>query len=435
MDPLVMGIGGIVLLLVLFFLGVPIGFAMAIAGVLGFAYAVSPSAALHLVASDIFTNFNSYILSVLPMFILMGSMAFAAGIGRKAYDVVYVLMGQLRGGLIIATAVASAIFGAVCGSGAATNVAIGKTAIPEMEKRNYDPAISLGAVACAGTLGFMIPPSSVFIIYGILTEESIGKLFISGILPGILITFLFVITALVVCWIKPSYGPAGEATTIKQKLRSLAGLADAGVLFLLVMGGLFGGFFSPTMAGAIGSAGAIIIGLVRRELTWDKFKEGMRDSLRLSCMIFMLIVGAMIFGHFITATGLSQSLVDWVRASGFSPIGIVVFVASLFFILGCFIDITPILLLLVPLFYPLILESGYDVIWFGVVVVTLCMIGIVTPPVGTNIFVTKGLVGDEISLNTVIKGVLIFLIPLVLGLIFIIAFPQISLFLPSFMTY
>jgi len=434
-DPIITGIGGIVLLLALFFLGVPIGFAMAIAGVLGFAYVVTPSAALHLVASDIFSNLNSYVISVLPMFILMGSMAFAAGIGRKAYDVAYVLMGQLRGGLIIATAVASAIFGAVCGSGAATNVAIGKTAIPEMKKHNYNPAISLGAVACSGTLGFMIPPSSVFIIYGILTEESIGKLFISGILPGIMITILFMVTALVVCWIKPEYGPAGESTTLKQKFKSLMGLADAGILFLLIMGGLFAGFFSPTMAGAIGSAGAVVIGLVRRELNWSKFIGGLKDSLRLSCMILMLIIGAMIFGHFITATELSQALVNWVITSGMSPLGIILFVSSLFFILGCFIDITPILLLLVPLFFPLIVESGYNVIWFGVVVVTLCMIGIITPPVGTNIFVTKGLVGEEVPLNTIIKGVLIFLIPMVLGLVLIIAFPGISLFLPSFMTY
>jgi len=434
-DPLVIGIIGIILLLLLFFVGVPIGFAMAIAGILGFAYVVSPSAALHLVSSDIFSNFNSYALSVLPMFILMGSMAFASGIGRKAYDVAYVTMGQLRGGLIIATAVASAIFGAVCGSGAATNVAIGKTASPEMQKRNYNPSLALGAVACSGTLGFMIPPSSIFIIYGIITEESIGKLFIAGILPGILLTVLFALTALFVCWIKPEWGPAGEATTIKQKFRSLFGLADALILFLLVIGGLFAGFFSPTMAGAIGAAGAIVIGVVRREMNWEKFVLGLKESLRLSCMIFILIVGALIFGHFITASTLSTSLVEWVTTSGMSSLGIIVFVSVLFFILGCFIDITPILLLLVPLFYPLIVKSGYNVIWFGVIVVTLCMIGIVTPPVGTNIFVTKGLVGDKYSLNTIIKGVFIFLIPLTVGLIILIAFPAISTFLPGFMTY
>ncbi|NLO28664.1 MAG: TRAP transporter large permease subunit [Actinobacteria bacterium] len=435
MDPILVGILGIVLLLVLFILGVPIGFAMGIAGVIGFAYVVSPSAAIHLLATDIFTNLNMYAYAALPMFILMGSMAFAAGLGRRAYDAVYVVMGQLRGGLLVATAVASAIFGAVCGSGAATNVAIGKTAIPEMKRRGYNPSLALGCVACSGTIGFMIPPSSVFILYGILTEQSIGKLFIAGILPGILITGLFVITALGICWAKPSYGPAGERTSLKHKLRSLLGLADAGVLFLLVMGGLFAGWFSPTSAGAIGTAGAIVIGLLRRELTWRKFLDSLRESLRLSCMIFMLIIGAMIFGHFITASGLSGGLVDWVRTSGMSPLGIVTFISAMFFILGCFIDISPILLLLVPLFYPLLVESGYDIIWFGVIVTVLCMIGIVTPPVGTNIYVTKGLAGDEASLGTIIKGIGVFLIPMVIALILLIFFPSISLFLPKFLTY
>jgi tripartite ATP-independent transporter DctM subunit len=435
MDPVIIGTLGIAVLLVLFFLGIPIGFAMGIAGVIGFAYVVSPDAALSLVSTDIYNTLTSYAYSALPMFILMGSMAFAAGIGRRAYDAVYVLMGQLRGGLLVATSVASAIFGAVCGSGAATNVAIGKIALPEMKKRNYNQSLALGCVACSGTIGFMIPPSSVFIIYGILTEQSIGKLFIAGVLPGILITALFVLTALAICWIKPSYGPAGERTTARQKLRALLGLADAGVLFLLVMGGLFAGWFSPTGAGAIGTAGAVVIGLVRRELTWVKLLDSLRESLRLSCMIYMLIIGALIFGHFITASGLSQGMVDWVESSGLSPLGIVAFVGGVFFILGCFIDITPILLLLVPMFYPLIVTSGYDVIWFGVIVVVLCMIGIITPPVGTNIYVTKGLTSVDVSLKTIIKGVAIFLIPMIIALILLILIPQISLFLPKFLTY
>jgi len=433
MNPLITGICGTVLLLILFFLGVPIGFAMAIAGILGFAYVVSPSAALHLVASDIFSQFSSYALSVLPMFILMGCMAFASGIGRKAFDVAYVLMGRLKGGLILATAVASCIFGALTGSSAATCLAIGKTAIPEFKKHNYDPAISLGVVACSGTLGFMIPPSIPLAIYGILTELSIGKLFIAGVLPGILITILFMLTALIVCRIRPEWGPSGEATTLKQKLKALLGLADALIMFLLVIGGLFAGFFSPTMAGAIGSAGAIIIGLARRELTWRKFVEGLKDALRLSCMIFILIVGAMIFGHFITATGMSQGLVNF--ASGLSPLGLIIFICVIFYILGALLDETPLLLILVPLLYPLVIKSGYDPIWFGVIITALCMVGIVAPPVATNFFVVKGLVGDEYPMSTIIKGILIFLIPLSLGLVLLIAFPVISTFLPSFMTY
>jgi C4-dicarboxylate transporter DctM subunit len=432
-DPAFTGIVGVVLLLVLFFLGVPLGFAMAIAGILGFAFVVSPSAALHLVASDLFTHFNSYSLSVLPMFILMGCMAFAAGIGRKAFDVAYILMGRLRGGLIVATAVGCSIFAALTGSSAAACVAIGKSAVPEMKKHKYDPAMSLGALACSGALGFMIPPSIPLAIYGILTEQSIGKLFIAGVLPGILITMLFVLTGLIVCWIKPEWGPAGEATSLKQKFKSLLGLADALIVFLLVIGGLFAGFFGPTMAGAIGAAGAVAIGLARRELTWRKFVEGLKDSLRLSCMIFILIVGAMIFGHFITATGASQGLVNF--ASGLSPLGMIILICVIFYIGGALLDETPLLLILVPLLYPLVIESGYDPIWFGVTITVLCMVGIVAPPVATNFFVVKGLVGDEVSMATIMKGIYIFLIPMTIGVILIIAFPDISTFLPSFMTY
>jgi len=372
-----------------------------VAGIVGFAYVISPSGALHLVASDVFTHFNSYTLSVLPMFILMGCMAFASGIGRKSFDVVYVLMGRLRGGLIVATAVGCCIFGALTGSSAATCVAIGKSAVPEMKKRKYDPAISLGALACSGALGFMIPPSVPLAIYGILTEQSIGKLFIAGLLPGILITSLFILTGLIACWIRPEWGPSGDATTLKQKFMSLLGLIDALILFLLVIGGLFAGFFSPTMAGAIGSAGAIVIGLARRELTWKKFMEGLKDSLRLSCMIFILIVGAMIFGHFITATGLSQGLVDY--ASGLSPLGLIILVCIIFYIFGALLDETPLLLILVPLLFPLVIKSGYDPLWFGVLITALCMVGICAPPVATNFFVVKGLAGEDVALMTIIK--------------------------------
>jgi C4-dicarboxylate transporter DctM subunit len=432
-DPALIGIVGVVLLLLLFFLGVPLGFAMAIAGILGFAFVVSPSAALHLVASDFFTHFNSYALSVLPMFILMGCMAFAAGIGRKAFDVAYILMGRLRGGLIVATALGCSIFSALTGSSAAACVAIGKSAVPEMKKHKYDPAMSLGALACSGALGFMIPPSIPLAIYGILTEQSIGKLFIAGVLPGILITILFVLTGIIVCWIKPEWGPAGEATSLKQKFKSLLGLADAVIVFLLVIGGLFAGFFGPTMAGAIGAAGAVAIGLARRELKWRKFVEGLKDSLRLSCMIFILIVGAMIFGHFITATGASQALVNF--ASGLSPLGMIILICVIFYIGGALLDETPLLLILVPLMYPLVIKSGYDPIWFGVTITVLCMVGIVAPPVATNFFVVKGLVGDEVPMATIMKGIYIFLVPMTIGVILIIAFPDISTFLPSFMTY
>lgn len=433
MDPLTIGIGATILLLILFFLGVPIGFAMAISGVLGFAYVVNVQAAMHLVAVDIFDQFNSYSLSVLPMFILMGCMAFAAGIGAKAFSAAYIIMGRVRGGLIVATAIACCIFGALTGSSAATCVAIGKSAVPEMKRHRYDPALSLGALAASGTLGFMIPPSIPFAIYGILTEQSIGKLFIAGVLPGVLITTLFVATALIACWLKPEWGPPGEATTVLQKAKALLGLVDALILFVLVIGGLFAGIFSPTMAGAIGAAGAVVIGAIRRDLTWTKFVDGLKEALRLSCMIYVLIFGAMIFGHFVAVTGVAQGLVTY--ASNLSPLGIITLICVIFYILGALLDEAPLLMILVPLLYPLVVKAGYNPIWFGVIITALCMVGIVAPPVATNFFVVKGLAGDDVSMGSVIKGICIFLIPLTVSLALLIAFPSISTFLPGFMSY
>jgi len=246
---------------------------------------------------------------------------------------------------------------------------------------------------------------------------------------------LFVITVVIICQIKPKLGPAGEWSSLTQKVKSLVGLLDAAVLFILVIGGIFLGFFSPTVAGAIGAAGAIIIGVIRRGMSWKKFLSGLQDGLRLTCMLFILVVGAYILQHFIARTGLSQSLVDWVVTTGLSPLGIVIFVAVCYFIMGCFMDMAPLLWLMTPLFYPLIEKSGYDGIWFGVIVIILCMIAIVTPPVASNLYVVKTLAGKEASLGEISKGLSIFIIPLVVGLVLIIAFPSIATFLPSFMTY
>ncbi len=430
MDPMLIGGIGIIFLLVLFFLGVPIGFAMAIAGIAGFAYVTNPTAALKLVGIDVFTNLNSFTFSALPMFIAMGCLAFSAGVGRKAYDTAYVLMGRFRGGLVIATTMACTVFGAVCGSSAATCVAIGKTAIPEMKKHNYNQTISLGALTASGALGFMIPPSIPMVVYAILTEQSVGKLFMAGIFPGIMQMALIVGTTVLIGRFRPDFLPRGEATTAKQKVKSLLGLSDALILFVLVIGGLYTGFFGPTTAGAIGAAGAIVIGLVNREMTWSKLVGGLQDSLRLACMILILIIGAIIFGHFITATNVSAALVNW--AKDLHPLALMSFFCIVFFILGAFLDETPLLLLLVPLVFPLVEQAGYDPIWFGVIVTALCMLGIVTPPVATNLFVVKGMVGDEVSFMTISKGTLIYLIPLALSVVILIAVPQIATFLPQY---
>ena len=434
MSPFVIGLIGFGALLLLFLIGVPIAFSMALVGLAGFAYLVTPNAGFGLLVRDIFDQFTSYPLTVIPMFVLMGGYAFAAGIGRKLYQTTYTIMGQTKGGLAIASIWASAGFGAVCGSTSATCATIGKVAIPEMRKYHYSDAMATGTIAAAGGLGIMIPPSTTFIVYGILTEQSIGKLFISGIIPGILIATLFMFTVYIICRRNPAAGPSGPSTTWKQKVKSLTGLTDTLILFVLTIGGLFAGWFSPTQAGAIGGAGALIIGLVRRELTWKGFMEASKDGLRISCMILLLIAGATVFGHFIAVTRIPSALADY---AGSLPVPPWVIMASLYvfwFILGCFVDAMALIVLLVPIFYPLIINLGFDPIWFGVMITVFSMIAVITPPVGVNVYVVKGLF-KEVPLETIFKGIFPYLIPFTAATTLLIAFPQIATFLPRFITY
>jgi C4-dicarboxylate transporter DctM subunit len=434
MSPFAIGILGFAALLFLFIIGVPIAFSMAIVGMAGFMYIVSPSVGLNSPIRQIFEQFTSYPLTVIPMFVLMGTYAFAAGIGRKLFNTTYTIMGQTRGGLAMASIWASAGFGAVCGSTTATCATIGRVAIPEMRRYNYSDVLSTGTIASAGGLGIMIPPSTTFIVYGILTEQSIGRLFISGILPGIMIAIMFMVTVYLYCRRNPESGPPGPATTWGQKFKSLTGLTDTLLLFALTMGGLFAGIFSPTQAGAIGGAGALVIGLARRELTWKSFVEASRDGLRISCMILLLIAGATVFGRFIAVTQIPATLAGWAGGLPVPPWVIMAMLYVFWFILGCFVDAMALIVLLVPIFYPLVIQLGFDPIWFGVIITVFSMIAVITPPVGVNAYVVKGLF-KEIPLETVFKGILPYLVPFTLATALIIAFPQIATFLPRFISY
>ncbi len=434
MTPFIVGIIGFAVLIILFMADVPIAFAMALVGMGGFMYLVSFNSGMNLPVRDIFAQFTSYPLTVIPMFVLMGSYAFAAGIGRKLFGTAYTIMGRTRGGMAIASVLACTGFGAVCGSTSATCATIGKVAIPEMRRFKYSDVLSTGTVAAAGGLGIMIPPSTTFVVYGILTEQSIGKLFISGILPGILIAVMFIFTVIIYCQRNPTAGPPGPATTMKKKIASLTGLIDTLVLFALAIGGLFAGFFSPTQAGAIGSVGALVIGLARREMTWKSFVESSRDGLRISCMIMMLVAGAVVFGHFIAVTGIATTLADWARGLSVAPWVIMALLYVLWFILGCLVDAMALIVILVPIFYPLVIELGYDPIWFGVMITLFSMVAVITPPVGVNVYVVKGLF-KEVKLETVFRGVFPYLIPYTLAAALIIAFPQIATVLPRFISY
>lgn len=434
MNPVIIGFIGVGILLLLLFLRMPIAFSMAFVGFLGLAYLNSLRAAFYTLSMDIFEVFSSYPLSVVTMFVLMGTFAFASGMGTRLYKAAYVWVGQLGGGLVIATILASAGFSAICGSSPAAAATMGKIALPEMKKYRYHDTISTGAVAAAGSLGILIPPSTVLIIYGILVEESIGKLFAAGILPGLLLTLFFVVTVSILCRRNPSIAPSGPRTSWKQKAAALTLVIETLFLFLFVVGGLLVGWFSPTQAGGIGAGGALVIGLIRRELNWKKFISACEDGLRMSCMIFLLIAGGTIFGHFMAVTTIPFILVDWVMGFHLPPVVIVAFLALIFVFGGMFMDSMAMLMLLVPIFLPVLDYLKLNLVWFGVLVVLFIESGTITPPVGVNVFVVKGIALD-VPLETIFKGIFPFFAAIIVLIILLIFFPGITTFLPSLVAH
>ncbi len=434
MSPETTGIVGIAVLLFLFLLRMPVGFAMALVGVVGFAYLSGIESALALLAQDIYETFSAYTLSVIPMFILMGTFAFASGISERLYRTTHAWVGSLRGGLTIATVLACSGFAAISGSTAATAATMGKIALPEMRKYKYDNTLATGCVASAGTLGILIPPSTVLIVYGILVEESIGKLFIAGILPGALLSLAFVATVAVLCFRNAELGPPGPSTTWKEKIRATGGIVEAAILFCLTIGGLFLGWFSPTQAGAIGAGGALVIGLARRKLTWKSFFDAGQEGLQTGCMVLFIITGATVFGHFMAMSTIPFILADWVGnlpVDRMVVIGIIIFI---YFLGGFFMDSMALIVVTVPIFYPVVQKLGFDPIWFGVMMVLVAEMGVITPPVGVNVFVIKGIAPD-VPLFVIFRGILPFLVALIIVTIIILFIPQIATFLPSLVKF
>ncbi len=434
MDPVVAGIVGIVILIVLFILGMPVGFAMAFVGFAGFSYLVSPTAGLGLLARDVFTNLSSYSLTVIPMFLLMGSIAFASGISSRLYSASHTLLGNVRGGLAMATILACAGFAAICGSTSATAAAMGKVALPEMKKYGYADTLATGSVASAGSLGILIPPSTIFIVYGILTQQSIGSLFLAGILPGILLSTLFIIVVAVMCKRNPALAPVGQPSTLKQKIVGLTGVTEMLLLFMLVMGGLFAGWFSPVQAGAVGAAGALLIGLVRRNLTWKALKDAIIETVKVTCEIMIIVTGAVVLGHFIAVTTIPNMLSGWISGLGLPDVAVMAMIILMYLIGGLFMDSLAMITLTIPIIYPLVLALGFDPIWFGVIIVLVTEMGVITPPVGINVYVIKGITRG-ISLETIFKGVFPFLIAIIICVALLLAFPKIATFLPGMASY
>jgi len=433
-SPIIIGLIGIAVLILLFILSMPVGFAMAFVGLIGFCYLVSPQAGLSLLARDVFTTLSSYSLTVIPTFIFMGAITFAIGMSRRLYDAGYTLFGQKRGGLAMATIVGCAGFAAICGSTNATAAAMGRVALPEMKRYHYDDSLATGCVAAAGTLGILIPPSTIFIIYGILTEQSIGKLFISGIIPGVLLATLFIIAVLFLCWRHPDLAPSGGSTSLSEKMESLAGVIEMLVLFVLCIGGLFLGWFSPTQAGAVGSAGALLIGIIRRQLTWHGFLSAIKDTLRITCEVMVIVTGAIILGHFIAVTTIPLIATDWVAGLNLPNVVVMGIIVIMYLIGGCFMDALALVTLTIPIFYPVVIAMGFDPIWFGVIIVLVTGMGVITPPVGINVYIVKGIARD-VPLETIFKGILPFLVALLIAVALLVAFPQIATFLPSLTAY
>jgi len=428
------GLIGIVVLVLIFLLGMPVGFSMALVGLIGFCYLVSPEAGLSILARDVFASFSSYSLTVIPMFIFMGSIAFASGMSRRLYAAGYTMFGQMRGGLAMATIAACAGFAAMCGSTNATAAAMGRVSLPEMKRYNYDDSLATGSVAAAGSLGILIPPSTIFIVYGILTGESIGKLFIAGVLPGILLATLFIAVVSLLCLHNPALAPRGAPTNWKEKIAGLTGIIEMLILFILVIGGLFLGWFSPTQAGAAGAAGALLIGLARRQLSWPGFTFAVKDALRLTCMVMVIVTGATIFGHFIAVAKIPLVLADWVGGLPLHRMAIMGFIVLIYLVGGCFMDALALITLTIPIIFPLVLTMGFDPIWFGVIIVMVTEMGVITPPVGVNVYVIKG-IAEDVALETIFKGIFPFLGALIVAVAILMAFPQIATFLPNLTTY
>lgn len=430
MSPTAIGIIGLAALVVLIFTRIPIGFLMAIIGFVGFAAIVNANAALTLLAKDFVSVFTSYNLTVIPLFVLMGQIAFHAGISRRLFDAAYRLIGHWPGGLAVAAVGACAGFAAICGSTNATAATMATTCLPEMKRYNYDPGLACGVVAAAGSLGILIPPSVIFIVYGILTEQSIGRLFIAGVLPGVLLAMIFVSVILVWARMKPEIAPRGPRTTWFEKLKSMSGVSETLILFVIVMGGLVTGLFTPTEAGAVGAFGALSIAVIRRTITLRQVKESLFETTRITCMIMVIVAGATVFGHFLAVSRIPYDIATFVMGFNLPSWIVMSMIVAVFIMGGCFIDSLALIMLTVPIFFPVVVQLGYDPIWFGVIIVMVTQIGVITPPVGVNVYVVHG-VARDVPLHVIFKGALPLLAALVFATLLLIPFPQIALFLPS----
>ncbi|MDB9822351.1 TRAP transporter large permease [Deltaproteobacteria bacterium] len=431
MSPEIVGLIGVGILIVLLFLRVWVGIAMASVGFLGFAYITNFKYAFQIMGSVPYSSIANETVAAVPLFILMGVMVSNTGVAGDLYRTAYKWLGQFRGGLAMATVVACGGFAAISGSSPATAATMGKVALPEMKKYNYDLKLTTGSVAAGGTIGILIPPSMGFILYGILTEESIGKLFMAGIIPGILEILFYIGTIFILCRINPMLGPAGPKTTFSEKLASLKYTWAMLALFFLVMGGIYGGWFTPTEAGAIGAFGAIVISAIAGKFTRENFFASILEAAQTTAMMVLIIASAFIFMKFMVVSRLPDFLANFIVGLPFSPTVILLIIILLYILLGMFLDAPSAMVLTLPILFPVILSLGFDPIWYGVIMVRVIEVGLITPPMGMNVFILAGVTNTP--LKVIFKGIIPFVIADVFHIVLLVSFPVLSLFLPNIM--
>jgi C4-dicarboxylate transporter, DctM subunit len=419
----------IILLFALFLMGLEIGFAMGLAGFIGFASIVSLDSAFLLVAKDLASVISSYGFTVVPMFVLMGQLGASGGIARALYDSAYKFVGHIPGGLAIGTVVAATAFKAICGSTPATAATFATVAVPEMDRYGYDRKLSCGTVATVGTLGILIPPSVVLIIYGIITETSIGRLFLAGIIPGLMVALSFVITLLAWSFINPSLSPRGEKSSWKERIASLPSVLLVVAVFFIVVGGLMMGFFTPTEAGSVGTFAVLLLTIAKRDMNWQRFLKASLDTLRIACMVLIMVAGATVLGHFFVVTRMPYIVADWLMGLPVDRSVIILIIIVVYLIGGSFIEDLAFLILATPIFLPIALQLGYDPVWFGVIICVVTMIGIILPPMAISAFVVSGVTGEPVG--TVYKGIYPYLAGMFICLLILVYFPKISLWLPE----
>lgn len=412
-------------------LRVPIAVAMGLVGVVGLGLMRSWPAAFSSAAGE-FVDIGSYTLSVVPLFVLMGNFVTRAGMSRDLYQAAYALIGHRRGGLASSTIAACAGFGAICGSSIATTATMARVAMPEMQRFRYAPSFAAGSVCAGATLGILIPPSVILVIYGIMTEQSIGALFAAGVIPGLVAAVFYLLAAHWVTRRHPDWGPPGEKAPWSERRKALGRIWGVLALFALVMGGMYGGFFTPTEAAGVGAMGGFLFALARRALTWRSLMEVLGESARTSAMLFTIVIGASLFANFLNFTDLPSALRSFVEAMDVHPVMVIVAICLVYVVLGMAMESLSMMLLTVPIFFPLVTSLGFDPIWFGIIVVCVIEISLITPPVGMNIFVLSSVV-PSIPTTAIWRGVMPFVAADIVRMGVLIAFPALSLFLPQWL--